>query len=86
MITPKAEYLALLLSRTHIRSNPPRNSVPWASTEAGMARDFTTGRAQAVTTEDFNERVKRLLADKPDPRASERRTKNSKGNTPFKKN
>jgi hypothetical protein len=50
-----------------------------------MAREFTTGKAQAVTTEDFNERVKRLLADKPDPRKGEQRTKNSKGNTPFQK-
>ena len=32
-----------------------------------MAREFTTGKAQAVTPEDFNERVKRLLAGKPEP-------------------
>jgi len=50
-----------------------------------MARDFTTGKAQPVTREDFNERVKRLLADKPDPRKAELRGKNFKGNTPFKK-
>lgn len=50
-----------------------------------MARDFTTGKAQAVTTEDFNERVKRLLADKPDPRKAAAQTKNFKGSTPFKK-
>lgn len=53
--------------------------------EAEMARDFTTGRAQPVTREDFNERVKRLLAGKPDPHKAEPRTKNFKGKTPFKK-
>ena len=36
-----------------------------------MAREFTTGKAQAVTPEDFNERGKRLLAEKPDPRKAE---------------
>ncbi len=51
-----------------------------------MARALPTGKAQSVSSEDFNERVKRLLADKPDPRKAEPRTKNSKGNTPFKKN
>ncbi|GJE40818.1 hypothetical protein [Methylobacterium persicinum] len=50
-----------------------------------MARDFTTGKAQTVTTQDFNEQVKRLFADKSDPRAAEQRTKNLKGNTPFQK-
>ena len=29
-----------------------------------MARELTTGKAQSVMPEDFNERVKRLLADK----------------------
>jgi len=29
-----------------------------------MARTLITGRAQTVTTEDFNERVKTLLVDK----------------------
>lgn len=48
-----------------------------------MARELTTGRAQSVTPEDFNERVKRLLADKPDPRKAEPRSKNFKANTPF---
>jgi hypothetical protein len=50
-----------------------------------MAREFTSGKAQPVSREDFNERVKRLLADKPDPRKAEGRTKNVKGNTPFAK-
>jgi hypothetical protein len=50
-----------------------------------MARELTTGKAQAVTPEEFNERVKRLLADKPDPRKAEPPSKNFKGNTPFKK-
>lgn len=43
-----------------------------------MARELTTAEAQAVTLEDFNERVKRLLADKPDPRKAEPRSKNFK--------
>lgn len=30
-----------------------------------MARTSNTGGSQSVTTEDFNARVKRLLADKP---------------------
>ncbi|GJE14104.1 MULTISPECIES: hypothetical protein [Methylobacterium] len=47
-----------------------------------MARELTTGRAQAVTPEDFNERVKRLLADKPDPRKAEPRVKGSKNSKP----
>ena len=51
-----------------------------------MARTLITGRAQTVTTEDFNERVKRLLADKPEPRKAEPRSKNFKANTPFAKN
>lgn len=50
-----------------------------------MAREFPTGRAHAVTPEDFNQRVKRLLADKPDPRKAEPRGKNFKANTPLKK-
>ncbi|MDE4913433.1 hypothetical protein PQI07_22390 [Methylobacterium sp. 092160098-2] len=32
-----------------------------------MARILITGRAQTVTTEDFNERVKILMVDKADP-------------------
>ncbi|VUD69634.1 hypothetical protein MET9862_00189 [Methylobacterium symbioticum] len=32
-----------------------------------MARIPNTGRAASVSPEDFNERVKRLLADKPAP-------------------
>ena len=32
-----------------------------------MARTLITGRAQTVTTEDFNERVRALLIDKLDP-------------------
>ena len=50
-----------------------------------MAREFTSGRAQAVTPEDFNERLKRLLADKPDPRKAEPRGKVFKPNKPFTK-
>ena len=53
--------------------------------EAEMAREFTTGKAQAVTPEDFNERVKRLLADKPDPRKAEPRGKNYKSSNAFTK-
>ncbi|WP_204165187.1 hypothetical protein [Methylobacterium radiodurans] len=33
-----------------------------------MARTLNTGRASSVSTDDFNARVKQLLADKPDPR------------------
>jgi hypothetical protein len=32
-----------------------------------MARTLITGRAQTVTTEDFNERVRILMLDKLDP-------------------
>lgn len=48
-----------------------------------MARELTTGKAQAVTPEDFNERVKRLLADKPEPRKAESPRKNFKASKPF---
>jgi hypothetical protein len=51
-------------------------------TEAEMARELTTGKAQAVTPEDFNARVKRLLADKPDPRKAETTRKNFKTTKP----
>ena len=47
-----------------------------------MARELTTGKAQAVTPEDFNARVKRLLADKPDPRKAETTRKNFKTTKP----
>ena len=47
-----------------------------------MARELTTGKAQAVTSEDFNERVKRLLADKPDPRKAEPRRQRLKNSEP----
>lgn len=47
-----------------------------------MARELTTGKAQAVTAEDFNEWVKRLLADKPDPRKADPRAKGFKPNKP----
>ncbi|MBP1181270.1 hypothetical protein [Methylobacterium sp. PvR107] len=45
-----------------------------------MAREFTTGKAQAVTPEDFNERVKRLLANKPELLRPEPKTRNFKTN------
>ncbi len=38
-----------------------------------MALELKTGKAQSVTPEDFNERMKRLFADKPDPRKAEPR-------------
>ncbi|MGT2489307.1 hypothetical protein ACU4GA_32145 [Methylobacterium oryzae CBMB20] len=41
-----------------------------------MAREFRTGKAQAVTPEDFNERVKRLLANKPEPFKPEPKIRN----------
>ncbi|WP_191991862.1 hypothetical protein [Methylobacterium mesophilicum] len=50
-----------------------------------MARELTTGKAQSVTPQDFNERVKRLLANKPDPRKAQPQSKNFKGHTPFRK-
>lgn len=42
-----------------------------------MARTLNTGRATSVSTDDFNERVKRLLADKPDPSRADDRRKNA---------
>lgn len=42
-----------------------------------MARTPSTGRASSVSTDDFNERVKRLLADKPDPRRADDHRKNA---------
>lgn len=42
-----------------------------------MARTLNTGRAESVSTDDFNARVKRLLADKPDPRRAEEHRKNA---------
>lgn len=51
-----------------------------------MAREMTTGRAQGVSTKDFNERVKRLLADKPDPRKAEVRVKGFKNSKAPEKN
>ncbi len=50
-----------------------------------MARDLPTGKAQAVTPEDFNERVKNLLASKPEFRPAEPKTKNFKTGTPPQK-
>lgn len=38
-----------------------------------MARTSNNGAAQPVSTEDFNERVKRILDKKPDPQAKARR-------------
>ncbi|GJE50706.1 hypothetical protein GOFOIKOB_3758 [Methylobacterium tardum] len=49
-----------------------------------MAREFTTGKAQAVTPEDFNERVKRLLANKPEPLPPEPKIRNRTGRPPQK--
>ncbi len=49
-----------------------------------MAREFTTGKAQAVTPEDFNERVKRLLANKPESVAPEPKGRNKTGRPPQK--
>ena len=51
-----------------------------------MTRAPMSGKAAAVSTEDFNERVKRLLAGKPDPRkAEERRTGAPRGPKPGPK-
>lgn len=44
-----------------------------------MARTPTNGRATSVSTEDFNERVKRLVADKPDPQKAVDRRTNASG-------
>lgn len=50
-----------------------------------MAREFRTGKAQAVTPEDFNERVKRLLANKPEPFKPEPKIRNFRtGRAPQK--
>jgi hypothetical protein len=50
-----------------------------------VAREFPTGRAQAVTPEAFNERVKNLLANKPELRPAEPKTKNFKTGKPPQK-
>jgi hypothetical protein len=42
-----------------------------------MARTLNTGRASSVSTDDFNARVKRLLADKPDPPQADAPRKNA---------
>ena len=42
-----------------------------------MARAFITGRARAISRTDFNTRVKRLVADMPDPRKATRYLKPS---------
>lgn len=47
-----------------------------------MARELKTGKAQGVSAEDFNERVKRLLADKPDPQKAEPRGRSFKPGKP----
>ncbi|PJI55400.1 hypothetical protein CTI14_05165 [Methylobacterium radiotolerans] len=62
---------------------PPRNPVLWATKRSRDARELKTGKAQGVTPEDFNERVKRLLADKPDPRKAEPARKNFKASKPL---
>ena len=41
-----------------------------------MAHEIMTARAQAVTPEDFNKRVKRLLDDNSDPRRAGPKTRN----------
>jgi hypothetical protein len=53
--------------------------------EAEMARELTTGKAQAVTPKDFNERVKRLLADKVEASKAELTGKDFKPAKPFTK-
>lgn len=77
--------MALRLKKAHSPRIPPRDPVPWATTEAKMAREFTTGKAQAVTPEDFNERVKRLLANKPELLKPEPKTRNFKTSRPLQK-
>ncbi|MHC2103561.1 MULTISPECIES: hypothetical protein [unclassified Methylobacterium] len=47
-----------------------------------MALELKTGKAQSVTAEDFNERVKRLLANKPDPQKAEPRGRSFKPSKP----
>ncbi|WP_187278651.1 hypothetical protein [Methylobacterium sp. WL64] len=51
-----------------------------------MARELKTGKAQGVTAEDFNERVKRLLADKPEPRKAEPKSRSFKPGRPSTNN
>ncbi len=50
-----------------------------------MARSLPTGKAQSVSPQDFNERVKRLLADKPDPQKLSLEPRISRAATPFRK-
>lgn len=81
-----AARISVLLKMGAYRRHPSAQSRAWATkAEAKMARELTSGKAQPVSREDFNERVKRLLADKPDPRKAEVRAKNFKGSTPFVK-
>ena len=43
---------------------PAQSRAPGDDAETTMARTLITGRAQTVSTEDFNERVRLLLVDK----------------------
>lgn len=59
---------------------PPRNPVPWAHhAEAVMAYASDKGGARPVSSTDFNDRVKRLLAEKPETQvmAKDRKDKRS---------
>jgi hypothetical protein len=75
----------LLELSAYVRDPSARFRAVGPDAEVKMARELPTGKAQAVSTEDFNERTKRLFADKPDPRKAEPRTKSAKVNLPFKK-
>lgn len=74
--------LALCSAASHMRASRAQFCALGNEPKVQMARELTTGKAQAVTPEDFNERVKRLLADKPDPRKAEPRTKGFKNSKP----
>ncbi len=67
------------------QQHPSRDPCFGLRRRQALARDFTTGKAQAGHDEDFNERVKASPRRQAGPRKAEQRTRNSKGNTPSRK-
>jgi len=61
--------VTIVIDRSRPKSREPSAQFCALGDDAGamMARILITGRAQTVTTEDFNERVRLLLVDKLDP-------------------
>jgi hypothetical protein len=59
----------IVIGRPHPKSKAPsaQSCALGDDAETMMARTLITGRAQTVTTEDFNERVRILMVGKLDP-------------------